>query len=180
VIVETVLWKSLQWSGHESARLLARDDGWLLEGTAAFAHESNACRLDYAIECDRAWATRSARVQGWVGAREVDVTIEVVNGDWILNGVEQKQVAGCIDIDLNFSPSTNLLPIRRIDPADESIAVRAAWLRFPSFELEPLEQRYTRIAADRVSYASTNFTALLHVSPNGLVRDYETLWTAER
>ena len=34
---------------------------------------------------------------------------------WQLNGSECGAVAGCVDIDLAFSPSTNLLPIRRLD-----------------------------------------------------------------
>ena len=55
-------------------------------------------------------------------------------GHWWQNEVEQPQVAGCIDIDLNFSPSTNLLPIRRCNLAvGEAVAVNAAWLRFPGF-----------------------------------------------
>ena len=60
--------------------------------------------------------------------------------------------------------------------------MRAAWLRFPSFVLEPLEQRYTRISDDRVRYESftTHFTAELRVSANGMVLDYENIWIAER
>jgi uncharacterized protein len=173
-VIETVLWKSIPWPGHESARLLALDDGWQLEGAAAFLNDAQPCRLDYAITCDRDWHTRRAIVQGW-GA--VDVVIHSADGVWTMNGIEQPQVVGCIDVDLNFSPSTNLLPIRR-----EAADVRAAWLRFPSFELELLEQRYTRLAEDRVRYESftTNFAAELRVSPNGMVLDYENIWTAER
>ena len=182
MIVETILWKSVPWPGHESARLLARDEGWRLEGAAAFANDGDACRLDYAIRCDRAWITREARVRGWVGTREIDVAIEVADGVWTLNGVEQQHLAGCVDVDLNFSPSTNLLPIRRLQlDIGASADVRAAWLRFPSFALEVLEQRYTRLAEDRVRYESftTNFTAELRVSANGMVIDYENIWLAE-
>ena len=47
-------------------------------------------------------------------------------------GADSRAVDGCRDIDLNFSPSTNVLPIRRLslDVGDQA-AVRAAWLRFP-------------------------------------------------
>ena len=175
-VVETILWKSIPWPGHESARLLELDDGWELEGAATFLNDGQPCRLDYTIDCDPQWHTRRADVYGWIGNRAIDVIIEVTNGVWTMNGVEQPQVADCIDIDLNFSPSTNLLPIRR-----QATEVRAAWLRFPSFELQVLEQRYTRLAEDRVRYESftTNFSAELRVSPNGLVIDYENIWMAE-
>lgn len=176
-VVETILWKSIPWPGHESARLLSLDGAWQLEGAAAFLNDGQPCRLDYTITCDENWSTRSATVHGWIGNRAIDVVIEVANGIWTMNGAEQTQVEGCIDVDLNFSPSTNLLPIRR-----NATDVRAAWLRFPSFALEPLEQRYTRLAEDRVRYESftTNFAAELRVSPNGLVLDYENIWQAER
>ena len=176
-VIETILWKSIPWAGHESARLLSLDGGWQLEGAAAFLNDGQPCRLVYTITCDRDWHTRRATVNGWAGEREVDIVIEAVNGVWMLNGVEQKQVAGCIDVDLNFSPSTNLLPIRR-----RATDVRTAWLRFPGFALELLEQRYTYLADDRVRYESftTNFAAELRISPNGLVLDYENIWSAER
>jgi hypothetical protein len=182
MIVETILWKSVPWPGHETARLIAHDAGFLLEGAAAFAHEGQSCRLDYVIECDAAWATRRATVEGWVATRAIDVAIEVANGVWTLNGDAQPQLAGCIDVDLNFSPSTNLLPIRRLNLGiGESGDVRAAWLRFPSFALEVLEQRYTRVAGDRIRYESltTNFAAELRVSANGFVVEYENVWIAE-
>lgn len=177
-MIETVLWKSIPWPGHEAARLLERG----LEGAAAFLDDGQPCRLDYSIVCNDDWTTRSGTVDGWVGAREIHIAIDAANGVWSLNGIEQPQVAGCIDVDLNFSPSTNVLPIRRLDLAvGQSADVRAAWLRFPSFLLEPLEQRYTRIAEDRVRYESftTNFTAELRVSANGMVLDYENIWRAE-
>ena len=182
MIIETILWKSIPWPGHESARLRSRDGAWQLEGAAAFLSDGQPCRLGYDIRCHPDWTTRSTSVAGWIGDREIDVTITAANGAWTLNGVEQPQVAGCIDVDLNFSPSTNLLPIRRLNlRAGESADVRTAWLRFPSFALELLEQRYTRLAGDRVRYESftTNFIAELRISPNGFVLDYENIWTAE-
>ncbi|HEV7768667.1 MAG TPA: putative glycolipid-binding domain-containing protein [Thermoanaerobaculia bacterium] len=180
-IIETILWKSLEWPGHESARLLSIEDEHRLEGGAAFLEESDPCRLDYAITCNADWTTRSTTVRGWMGSREIDIVIEAANGVWTMNGEEQPQVAGCLDVDLNFSPTTNLLPIRRLALEVGQFAdVRTAWLRFPSFELELLEQRYTRLAEDRVHYkTTTGFAAELRVSPNGLVLDYETLWSVE-
>lgn len=73
---------------------------------------------------------------------------------------------------LNFSPSTNLLPIRRLNLAiGQGAAVRAAWLRFPSFTLEPLEQVYRRIDPTTYRYESAGgrFVAELQVNDSGLV-----------
>ncbi len=90
--------------------------------------------------------------------------------------------ARCIDLDLNFSPSTNLLPIRRLGLAiGQAAEVKAAWLRFPSFELELLPQRYRRLDETRYRYESAGgqFVADLQVNPSGFATDYPGLWQAE-
>jgi len=91
-------------------------------------------------------------------------------------------VAGCIDLDLNFSPSTNLLPIRRLSlTVGEEASVRAAWLRFPSFTLEPLEQIYRRTGATTYVYESAGgrFVRELIVNEAGFVTLYPGIWQAE-
>jgi hypothetical protein len=89
---------------------------------------------------------------------------------------------GCIDLDLNFSPSTNLLPIRRLDIAiGETADIKAAWLRFPSFKLEPLPQRYHHLDETTYHYESGGgeFVADLRVNRSGFVIDYPGLWQSE-
>jgi uncharacterized protein len=172
----TVLWRRLNQAGHESARLSYRDFSWHLNGTAVFAHEQQACRLDYRVICNGKWETVSGRVTGWVGNRPVKIEISAdTSRHWQLNGKETPEVEGCIDLDLNFSPSTNLIPIRRLDLAVRKEAkVRAAWLRFPGFMLEPLDQLYRR--TDRTTYryesAGGAFVTELRVSEAGFVTNY--------
>ena len=126
-------------------------------------------------------ASRSARVTGSVGAREIDARVECVAGEWTLDGQPVASVRGAIDVDLNFSPSTNVLPIRRLAlPIGTRATVQAAWLRFPSFTLEPLEQVYERIAEARYRYASAGgaFKAEIDVDASGLPSRYGP-WVAE-
>jgi uncharacterized protein len=179
----TILWRGVDRPGHDSARVSRSANGWMLAGTAVFAHEGVPCRLDYRITTDAAGRTRSAKVEGWVGDVDVDVSIEVDGrGGWRLNGSECPQVEGCIDVDLNFSPSTNLLPIRRLllDVGAEA-EVRAAWLRFPSFTLEPLPQVYRRLSEDVYRYESADgaFVRNLTVDTAGFVTLYPGLFESE-
>jgi hypothetical protein len=172
-----ILWQWVDRPGHEAARL----DDTSLSGMAVFAHEEAPVALSYAISCDASWRTERATVRGFIGARSVSVTIEASGGRWLLDGADQEQVTGCTDIDLNFSPSTNLLPIRRLGlRIGEEAAVRAAWLRFPSMQLEPLEQTYKRLAEDVYRYTSRGgaFTADLRVNAEGWVVDYPGAWKA--
>ncbi len=91
-------------------------------------------------------------------------------------------MAGCIDIDLGFSPSTNLLPIRRLSLAVGAEAeVKAAWLPFPSLVFEALPQVYRREGERAYRYASAGgtFMRVLEVNAVGFVTRYPGLWQAE-
>ena len=148
-----------------------------------FSHEQQPCRLDYQVVCDAAWRTLSTSVEGWLGTAGIAIQIKTdAAGGWWLNEVEQPDIEGCIDIDLNFSPSTNLLPIRRLNLAiGETASVKAAWLRFPSFKLEPFPQQYHRLEENLYRYESAGgqFVADLKVNHSGLVVEYADLWKAE-
>jgi hypothetical protein len=179
----SILWRRLDLPGVESARLERADGGWTLAGAAVFTHEERLCRLYYEVRCDAAWRTTGARVAGFVGEGAVEIRIEA-DGDrgWTMNGEACPQVEGCVDVDLNFSPSTNLLPIRRLRlDVGEEAEVRAAWLRFPGFTLEPLEQRYRRTGPDAYRYESAGgaFVRDLTVNDEGFVVRYPGLWEAE-
>jgi uncharacterized protein len=183
VMGEAVLWRRLDRPGHEYARLLQDETRWQLTGVAVFQHAQQPCRLDYSVICDEQWLTQTGKVTGWVGNKAIDVAVSVdASGTWRINGTECPEVAGSIDLDLNFSPSTNLLPIRRLTLSiGEEAQVKAAWLRFPGFTLEPLEQIYRRV--DDVIYryesAGGQFVANLTVNGVGFVTWYPQVWAAE-
>ena len=180
---QSILWRRLDRPGHEFARAYLVDSSWRLTGTAVFAHEGQPCRLDYLIVCDTQWRTVSCRVTGWLGDQSIETEISVdVDGHWRLNGTECPAVSGCTDVDLNFSPSTNLLPIRRLGlEVGGEAEVQAAWLRFPSFTLERLDQRYRRTAPETYRYESAGgaFVTELQVNSAGFVTSYPNFCEAE-
>jgi uncharacterized protein len=182
-MTEIMLWRRLDLPGHEIARLEALDDGWKLFGTAIFTYQRDPFKLDYVVICDATWRTKSAKVKGVIGSREIDVTVTVdTNCRWHLGETERTSIEGSLDIDLGFSPSTNLLPIRRLQLAvGDEAEVRAAWLPFPSFELEPLAQVYRRMAERTYRYESDggSFTRTLEVNDTGFVTSYPGLWESE-
>ena len=148
-----------------------------------FVHDRQPCRLDYLLECDSHWQTLSGKIAGWVGDEVIGVEISVDSArHWWLDGEECAEVAGCIDLDLNFSPLTNLFPIRRLNLAvGQEAGGRAAWLRFPSFKFEPLEQIYRRIETSTYRYESAggSFVVELEVDGMGLVTHYPNFWQLE-
>ena len=179
----SILWRRLDAPGHDACRLQARGVGWLLEGTAAILLDGLPARLSYAVACDQGWQTEHGRVRGWVGSRSV--RYEVVrssDGTWMLN---EKAVAGlesCVDLDLAFTPATNLLHLRRVAlPEGLAADFPVAWFDVTSGTLRVLPQHYERRSETSYWYASptADYAALLEVSPNGFVRKYPGLWEEE-
>ena len=150
------LWRRLDVPGHDACRLDELEDGWRLHGAAVFRLDGAPARLDYFVDCDRAWRARTASVEGWVGAQEIAITIaHGADGRWLLDDVPVPGLDDCIDVDFGFTPATNLLQLRRIDLAvGDAASVPVAWLDVPSNTLERLEQRYRRLTDATYDYAS--------------------------
>jgi uncharacterized protein len=182
-MTDEIIWRRLDVPGHEFGRLFAREDGWLVSGTAIFLHAHRPCKLDYAVLCDLGWRTTSARVSGVIGDREIEIEVSIdPEQRWWRNGRECRSVIGCVDIDLGFSPSTNILPIRRLQlNIGQEAEVKAAWLPFPSLEFELLPQVYRREGESAYRYESSGgaFVRVLGVNSAGLVTNYPGLWKAE-
>ena len=181
--VASILWKRLDTPGHDACRLLETPGGWELEGTAVFVKDGTPARLDYNVACDGAWVTRWGRIRGWIGARELDLHIaRTAQGAWTLNGDEVVPSMDCADLDLGFTPATNLIALRRLDLAvGQGATTLTAWLDDESFvELELLEQIYRRQNGGAYAYESPRFQykAVLDVDATGFVRRYPTLWEA--
>ena len=180
---QTILWRRLDQPGHEAARLWSHESSWHLAGIAVFVHDRQPCLLNYHLICDPNWHTRSGQVTGWVGDTMVELELAVDPSQrWWLNGRQIPAVAGCLDLDLNFSPATNLLPIRRLAlEIGQAAEVKAAWLHFPSFMLEPLDQVYRRTAEGTYRYESAggDFIRELTVDATGFVTSYPDFWAQE-
>ena len=185
-----IVWRRADKSGHEFCTLAHSDGAPKLTGVAVLSNDGTACCLQYTISCDSQWRTLLCRLTGYIGKRAITLDIRREEQQWLLNGVDVPAVSGSEDIDLGFSPSTNLLPIRRLAlKVGEHAAVRAAWVRFPELTLELLEQNYARIASDCYRYESAGggdagggggaFQRDLKVDENGFVLEYPDLWYAE-
>jgi hypothetical protein len=178
-------WRRLDVPGHEEAGIEQTTGGWRLTGQVEVEEASVRAQLSYVIECNRDWRTRRAVVTA--SASAAPIRFEFVadgEGHWSLNGAPLPLVEGALDIDLGFTPATNLLPIRRLDLAvGERADVRTAWLRFPELRIEALEQSYQRDAARVFRYDALvdgeRFQARLDTDEFGRVLHYEGLWEAE-
>jgi hypothetical protein len=178
-------WRRLDVPGHERVHIEQTLDGWRLTGHLR-AHEGGMhMQLDYIIDCDYRWCTRSAVVTGASAGGPVRLAFTADGmGAWTLNRTPLPLVEGALDIDLGFTPATNLLPIRRLDlDVGQRANVLTAWLRSPELRVEPLGQSYHRESARVFRYNALidgqPFRARLDTDEFGCVARYEGLWEAE-
>ncbi|EYB66597.1 hypothetical protein DEIPH_ctg084orf0010 [Deinococcus phoenicis] len=85
------------------------------------------------------------------------------------------ELEGCTDVDLQATPLTNTLPIRRLGlEVGGSAVLRAAWIGVPSLDVRAVRQRYTRLAAELYRYENleSGFRAEVQVDGEGLVTLY--------
>lgn len=182
-LAQCMLWKRLDAAGHDACRLERHEAGFRLRGTAVFLEAGVPASLTYTVECDDGWRTRRGLIHGWVGAIALDFHIvRDPHHGWSCNGEPVDGLAHCLDLDLGFTPATNLCQVRRLALREGQGADNAvAWFGLTDLRLELLVQRYERRDAHRYWYESarSGFQAMLDIDPHGFVRQYPGLWQAE-
>ena len=138
-------------------------------------------QVNYRIGCDSKWVTRDVVVSVCRNGSHAELQLEHDGmGNWVRDGVEDVHLRGCIDVDLEASPSTNVLPIRRIDFAvGARREMRCAWVRIPSLCVEPAMQTYERLNANDYEYSDRSGAsrAMIRVDAQGLPNTYGSLWS---
>ena len=176
----SVAWQRLDVPGTEHCQLRRDATGVTLDGALAVLLDGAPTRVTYTVRCTAAWETRrvDVHVVSGLDARDLVLTVDA-SRRWWRDGHELPTLAGCVDVDLAVTPSTNTLPMRRLDLAVGARAeVTAAWVQFPDLTLERLPQTYARTAVDLYQYESAGgaFTAELSVDDAALVTRYPGLW----
>ena len=178
--IAVFLWEKIDTPGHDSCCLFKLLNGWRLTGAAIFRDNGRPCYLQYDIAVDRGWKTRRAKVTGYIGKKYVDLRIAKAGAArWKLNGIFRRRVTDCIDLDLGFTPSTNLIAIRRLAlHVGQRAEAPAAYLQFPEMRLVKLPQSYLRIGHTEYKYKAptVGYAGTLHVLPTGAVIEYPGLF----
>ncbi len=181
-LIRTVVWKSLLIDGADYCSLWRTTEGWLLKGTVVGVlkdKDREPMLAQYEIHCDENWLTHRVQVQRSIGSDIKSLSLNVEShGGWRSSDKELPALRGCDDIDLSVTPATNTLPIRRLNfQVGSSESLIAAWVKFPDLTIEPLSQRYTRLAGNTYRYESnTGFSADIVVDDLGLVTSYPGGW----
>jgi uncharacterized protein len=160
--------KALVWSGVEEPLFeVAFVD---VDGGRLSAHGTQlgaAYRLAYEVETDSSFVTErfSAECETAEGSTRLELR----------RGVE---LAGAtLDVDLQFSPLFNTLPVLR-DRLLHGGAARVYTMAFvlvPELRVTPSSQEYTPLEPGLVRYRSGSFSADIQFDSGGFVEDYPRL-----
>jgi hypothetical protein len=178
--LRTVLWRPVGAAGAQHCALRQLAKGFRLEGHVVNSFDDIPLYVHYIVDCDSTWRTRVVRVRQSYGTDSSTLRLDVVDKRWwTADGAEVAGLHWLIDVDLSVTPATNTLPIRRLALAvGQKADVTAAWVRFPTLTVEPLQQTYERLAGNVYRYSSdgASFSALLEVDDLDLVVRYEGGW----
>lgn len=84
-----------------------------------------------------------------------------------------------MDIDLGFTPATNLIALRRLSlKVGQRAEAPAAYLRFPQMRLVMLPQTYLRVGRTEYEYhaPTVGYAGTLRVLPSGEITQYPGLF----
>lgn len=180
-ILRTIRWSA--WEGFETGiehlDIRREGSGFVAAGVLTGSDEEGGCYgLSYELVIDETWCVRDAKVLLTAG---LHLHLESDGrGSWRANGQERPDLQGCIDIDIQASPVTNTLPIRRLAlDRGQGAEIGVAYVRIPSLVVEPVRQRYTALEPGslyRFESLESAFKADLPVDGDGFVMNYPRLF----
>ena len=177
-----VLWTAWDGRGFEHLALSTEPAGVRADSAIiAVDDHGRPYRARYVVECDAGWAMRRARIEVLEDpARVMEIRADG-RGRWTDAATGAPlPLDGCVDIDINPSPFTNTLPIRRLADAGvgRPVAIDVAWVLLPALTIQVARQEYTLLergesdARWRFRALESGFVAELAVDGQGVVLDY--------
>src|SRR2546421_1468647 len=109
-----ILWQGLTAPSLERFMLTPSASGFELRGLILQTDLDVPYVVRYAIEVDQSWFTRKVDVEVENGGHRTVKLSSSSRGVWSRDGRPAPDLARCDDIDLEWSPSTKTLPIRRL------------------------------------------------------------------
>ncbi len=188
--IRDIYWKPWDAPGCEHVRVARRGTGTkasvVADGLVLLYRDGRALRCHYRLEADRHWRTRKLSLavqEGTAGSGGHESSLSLASdgkGRWRQDGRRVPELDGCLDLDIQVTPLTNTLPIRRLGLEPGEIGdTRVVYLPVPELTPFPAEQSYACLrpleaAGGLFRYESltSGYSADLPVDSDGFVVDY--------
>ena len=174
-------------AGCEQLALTLEADAVRALGLVLRGGEDGHFRCRYELDAAPDWRFRKLTISVATPEARALRRLELArdpDGGWQVDGEAAPELEGCDEVDIQATPFTNSLPIRRLGLGkDERAELRVAYVPLPGLAPHPMAQRYTCLeplgaAGGRYLYESleSGFQAELPVDADGLVTDYPELF----
>lgn len=181
---QDIVWEWLDRPGLEHLSFEAGAAAVQARGLVMVQLGPDPLRIAYEVDLAGDWVFRRARLTVDRDGASKPLEIErAMDGRWTVDGWGRPDLAACLDIDIQATPFTNTLPIRRLSfEPDQSRIIQVAYIRMPELTVEPAMQDYRRLDPAepprrfRYRNVASGFTADLTVDEAGLVLDYPGIW----
>lgn len=174
-----VTWNWTDRLGIERVSLREEGGQWVASGRIFVLHDRAPVLATYQLTHGPDHRFREARIEVETGAGSKVLTLRRRgDGQWEADGVVRKDLAGCEEVDLMWSPYSNTPPLMAQPLAPgEHRELKVAWVRFPDLEVRSLRQAYTRLPGQapfryRYENLESGFQGELSLDEAGLVVDY--------
>jgi hypothetical protein len=181
IVVATAFWRRLDVPGHDAARVTKVATGYQLAGQSVFVDSHGPTALRYELDLTPTWSTRQGHITGFIGGRAVDTLVVRTPHGWML-GANEFGMADVVDLDLGFTPATNMVQLTRVGLSVGGGAhFDVAWLDAGGETLVRLPQEYRRISQLDYDYRSpaSGYHATITLASSGFAAMYPGLWELE-
>ena len=170
-------WATWGGDGDETTTILWENEGFTVSGQVSDAIDRE--HFQYVLRLSPTWQVRQFLL--FRDLDEPDLWLATDgSGRWgEMNGAHRTELDGCYDIDLPITPFTNTLPIRRLPlHVGHTAEITVAYIDVETLDVQPVNQRYTRVASHRWAYTNldSGATSEFDVDQHGLVLDYPNLF----
>lgn len=178
-----LLWQSLDSPGFEHVRLDDSHPGWNVYDSMIIREEGGQVRRGgYTLIVDKEWRTLEIRIMVEQAPGSMAALHLLASGDGRWTDADEQPIPeldGCVDVDIQWSPLTNTLPVRRLDlQSGAEQEIRVAYIELPTLDLRTVQQRYTRLDNQTVRYESEtrDFVRDITLDDAGFVEHYPDLF----
>jgi uncharacterized protein len=176
-------WTALEWTGAEHV-IMSRDATGYRADSRLILAEQDLASVSYTLDCDADWRFAGLTIRVNSAKRDRTLALSADGaGRWRADGQALPDLEGCVDVDIDCTPLTNTLPIRRLAWSPGTARdLDVAYVSVPDLSVRPVRQRYTlleRYEAHNQAlyrYESGSFRADLRVDADGFVIHYPGLW----
>ena len=164
----------------ENCLINITSDGTEIRSAIIGLYQDKLYRVEYTVQTNLNWETTFVEINSQHNNRRQTIKL---NGDgqgnWLVDGKRDGRFDGCIDIDIQLTPFTNSLPIKRLKmfPGQEH-KIKVLYIDLLEQQVKPVEQKYARLSDRTYHYENipNDFEADIIVDESGFVVDYPLLF----